>query len=127
MQISLNGLPKNSLPDDFPYVAMNPMSAKKETFNSIEDVYEKLVECYDKCKQKGFDRLGEALYEQALFFVNIDKLIDQDCQLRIKEHKFCKEFNCPPYPSLKDTPANVIDEFTIIQEEINNFTSKDKK
>ena len=44
-----------------------------------------------------------------------------------KEHKFCKEFNCPPYPSLKDTPANVIDEFTIIQEEINNFTSKDKK
>ena len=126
MQISLNGLQKNSLPDEFPYDAINPMSAREETFNSIDDVYEKLVECYDKCKEKGFKNLGKALYEQALFFVNIDKFLDQDCQLRIKEHKFCKEFNCPPYPSLNDTPANVVDEFLIIQEEIRNFSKEEK-
>ena len=126
MQISLNGLPKNSLPNEFPYDAINPMSARTETFNSIEDVYDKLIECYDKCKEKGFKKLGKALYEQALFFVNIDKFIDQDCQLRIKEHKFCNEFNCPPYPSLNDTPANIVDEFLIIQEEIRNFSKEDK-
>ena len=102
------------------------MSAQTETFNSIDDVYEKLVECYDKCKEKGFKNLGKALYEQALFFVNIDKFLDQDCQLRIKEHKFCKEFNCHPYPSLNDTPANVVDEFLIIQEEIRNFSKEEK-
>ena len=69
--------------------------------------------------------MGEALYEQALMFVNMDKLIDENSQMRIREYQFCKDFNCPPYPSLKETPANVVDEFMIIQEEITNSKNKD--
>ena len=69
--------------------------------------------------------MGEALYEQALMFVNMDKLIDENSQMRIREYQFCKDFNCPPYPSLKETPANVVDEFMIIQEEITNSNNKD--
>ena len=107
------------MPNTFPYDAMNPMTAKHKTFDSIDDVYEVLIECYDKCKEKGFDKLGKALFEQALFYVNIDKLIDQDCQLRIKEHLFCKQFNCPPYPSLKETPHILIEQFSSIEEEFN--------
>ena len=70
--------------------------------------------------------MGEALYEQALMFVNMDKLIDENSQMRIREYQFCKDFNCPPYPSLKETPAEDVDEFTIIQEEMIQFSTKGK-
>ena len=78
MQISLNGLQtKHSLPNEFPYDAINPMSAQTETFNSIDDVYKVLIECYDKCIDKGFDRLGEALYNQSLYIVNDNLLFSK--------------------------------------------------
>ena len=69
--------------------------------------------------------MGQALYEQTLMFADINKIIDEKCQIRIKEYQFCKEFNCPPYPSLSETPATIIDDFNVIQEEMIQFTSKD--
>ena len=114
------------MPNTFPYDAVNPMTTKQKTFNSIDDVYEVLIECYDKCIEKGYSRLGEALHQQALFIVNEELMLDQDIQLTIKKHQFCKQFNCPPYPSMIETPANVIDDFMIIEQEMNNFANKDK-
>ena len=114
------------MPNTFPYDAMNPMTAKHKTFDSIDDVYEVLIECYDKCIAKGFSRLGEALHQQALFIVNEELILDQDIQLTIKKHQFCKQFNCPPYPSMIETPANIIDDFMIIEQEMNNFATKEK-
>ena len=70
--------------------------------------------------------MGEALYEQALMFVNMNKMIDEDSQIRIREYQFCKDFNCPPYPSLKETPANVVDDFSVIQEEMIQYSTKEK-
>ena len=127
MQISLNGLQsKHSLPNEFPYDAINPMSAQTETFNSIDDVYKVLIECYDKCIDKGFDRLGEALYNQSLFIVNDNLLLNGKMQNYIKQYRFCKNFNCPPYPSLQDTPIKTIDSFMVIDQEIEQFKTKDK-
>lgn len=127
MQISLNGLQGNyTLPNEFPYEAMNPMSAQKQTFNNIDDVYIVLNECYDKCVKKGFNRLGEALYQQSLFIVNDILLLDEDMQNSIKKYQFCKKFNAPPYPSLQDTPANVVESFMIIDDEIQQYTLKEK-
>ena len=127
MQISLHSLQKvNTFPDDFPYEALSPYTGSNVTFNNIDDVYRVIFECYNECKQKGFSRMGEALYEQALMFVNMDKLIDQDSQMRIREYQFCKDFNCPPYPSLKETPANVVDDFSVIQEEMIQYSTKEK-
>ena len=127
MQISLNGLQGNySLPNKFPYEAMNPMSARKQTFNSIDDVYIVLNKCLDKCVEKGFDKLGEALYKQSLFIVNDVLLIDQEMQNLIKKYQFCKKFNCPPYPSLQDTPASLVESFMIIDDEIQQYTLKEK-
>ena len=78
MQIALNGLQnKHSLPYEFPYKAINPMTTKEETFNSKEDVYLVLEECYNKCIEKGYSRLGEALYKQSLFIANDIMFIDQ--------------------------------------------------
>ena len=127
MQIALNGVQKkHSLPNEFPYDAVNPMTTKKQTFNSIEDVYVTLEECYDKCVEKGYNRLGEALYNQALFMVNDVLLLDGKIQNDIKAYRYCKNFNCPPYPSLQETPIKTIDSFMIIDDEINQFRQKEQ-
>ena len=86
-----------------------------------------MFQCYTECINKGYERLGEALYEQSLMFVNSDILIDDEHQIIIKEHQFCKEFNCPPYPSLVETPAKVIDDFMTIEQEINQYKTRNKK
>ena len=126
MQIALNGLQKShGHPSEFPYEALNPISARKETFNSLEDVNEVLVECYDNCIDKGYKRLGEALYNQSLFIVNDFLLLDNKMQYYIKQYRFCKNFNCPPYPSLQDTPIKTIDSFMVIDQEIEQFKTKD--
>tara|TARA_Y100001973_G_scaffold28548_1_gene42977 strand:+ start:335 stop:697 length:363 start_codon:yes stop_codon:yes gene_type:complete len=117
---------KHSLPYKFPYKAMNPMTTKEQTFESQEDVYLVLEQCYDKCIEKGYNRLGEALYKQSLFIANDVMFLDSKCQDKIKSYKFCKKFNCPPYPSLQETPIDVIDSFNIIDEEIEQFTHKEK-
>lgn len=125
MQISLNGLQGNySLPEKFPYEAVNPMTAKKQTFESLDDVYEVLESCYDKCVEKGFNKLGEALYQQSLFVINDYMLVDKAKQDMITQYRFCKKFNAPPYPSLQDTPERIIKAFTIIDDEIEMYKSK---
>ena len=105
---------------------MNPMTTKAQEFKSMDDIYNVLIECYDKCVKKGFTRLGEALRQQSLFIVNDELLLDSNMQLTIKKHQFCKQFNCPPYPSLSQTPANIIEDFMIIEQEINHFETKDQ-
>ena len=126
MQIAVNGTQKkHSLPYEFPYKAMNPMTTKEQTFNSIDDVYDVLEECYDKCVEKGYSRLGEALYKQSLFIANDVLFIDQKSQDKLKAYRFCKKFNCPPNPSLQETPIDTIDSFNIIDEEIEKFRNKE--
>lgn len=127
VQISLNGLQKiKTFPDEFPYEAINPYTGEHNIFESMEDVNEVIFQCYLECINKGFNRLGEALYQQAQMFVNMDKLLDTKKQLMIKQYQFCKKFNCPPYTSLQDTPIETIESFMIIDEEINNYKTKDQ-
>ena len=102
------------------------MTAQTQTFNNIDDVYMVLNECYDKCVGKGFSRLGEALYQQSLFVVNDTLMLDENMQNLIKKYQFCKKFNAPPYPSLQDTPANIVESFMIIDDEIQQFSTKEK-
>ena len=71
--------------------------------------------------------MGEALYTQASFFADYSLLVDVKSQNRIKEYQFCKKFSCPPYPSLQSTPANIIDDFMIIDEEYTHCMDNSQK
>ena len=110
----------------FPYVALCPSNRKKSEFKGISDVYDEIIRLYDEAEDKGFN-VGEAIYTQSFFFADHGLLINEDCQSRITEYKFCKQFNCPPYPSLQETPPNIIDDFLIIEEEVNNFIAKKQR
>ena len=45
-------------------------------------------------------------------------LYDEDCQSLIKKYIFCDTFKCPPYASLDETPAELVDNFLLIKAEI---------
>ena len=125
MHIALEGLTVSHLDfNSFPYKATNPLSNKKVIFNEIEDVHNLLIECYDECNSKGFKEMGKALYEYSRFFANDSMLIDDKIQSKIKSYRYCKKFNCPPYPSLNETPIDIIDSFMIINDEITQYQSR---
>ena len=125
MHIALNGLTQSHPNlDSFPYEATDPLSNKKVMFNEIEDVYKLLVECYDQCNKEGFKSMGNALYEYSRFFVNDKMIVDEKIQNTIKSYRYCKKFNCPPFPSLNETPVDIIDSFMIIDDEITQHQSR---
>ena len=102
------------------------VSIQSIEFNNIDDVLDELYRLYDEAINKGYD-LGEALYMQIAFFADPNLLIDIGSQNRIKEYQFCKRFSCPPYKDMQSTPANLIDEFMIIDQEFHNCEEKQQK
>ena len=92
----------------------------------MTDVYDEIIRLSNEAEQKGFN-VGEAIYTQSFFFADHSLLLDEDCQSRITEYNFCKQFSCPPYPSLKDTPPNIIDDFLIIEQEYNYCVAKQQR
>ena len=92
----------------------------------ITDVYDEIIRLSDEAEQKGFN-VGEAIYTQSFFFADHSLLLDEDCQSRITEYNFCKQFSCPPYPSLNETPPNIIDDFLIIEQEFNHCVAKQRR
>ena len=83
------------------------------------------MQCNQEAIERGFD-VGEALYTQVFFFADPDKLYEADAQNLIKKYIFCDTFKCPPYPSLEETPADLVDDFLLIKKEITKATTKDK-
>ena len=110
----------------FPYVAKQLSSKKNAEYGDISDVYDEIIKLSDKAEQKGFN-VGEAIYEQSFYFVDHGLLLNEDCQSRITEYNYCKTFSCPPYPSLKETPPNIVDDFLIIEQEYNNCVAKQQR
>ena len=125
--ISFNGLQDSKFKDvEFPYVSKCPSNGRKSEFGGIQDVYDEIIRLYEEADAKGFN-VGEAIYTQSFFFSDHERLIDPNMQSRIKEFRYCKTFSCPPYPSLYETPAEIIDDFFIIDEEFNLCLKKQQE
>ena len=125
--ISFNGLQEGAFTGvEFPYVALCPSNRRKSEFGSITDIYDEIIRLYEEADAKGFN-VGEAIYTQSFYFSDHALLIDSNMQSRIKEFLFCKTFSCPPCPSLYETPADIVDDFLIIEEEVNNFIAKKQR
>lgn len=86
-------------------------------YDSILDVYDEIIRLYEEAETKGFN-VGESIYKQSAYFVDYDMLVNSEMQDRIKEFQFCKQFSCPPFPSLNETPPVIIDDYTIIEQEL---------
>ena len=100
---------------DYPYKAVSPVDNKRKEFLTIDDVYEELIKCYQELEDKNIVNISENIYTEHFFFCNTSELLDRKIQLRIKEYNYSKAFNCPPYPSIINTPAQVVDDFLTIE------------
>ena len=109
----------------FPYKALSPVDGKKKLFENTEDVYRELEMCYDEIIQKGIAGISKTLYEEHFYFCNTFDLIEEKYQQTIKEYSFSKTFSCPPYPSISETPIQTIEEFMLIEKELNYLKAKD--
>ena len=111
---------------NFPYEAVSPSSAKKRIFKGINDVYDEIMSIYDSAKRKDLG-IGQSLYSSCAFFADYTMLVDSKMQDRIKEYNYCKTFSCSPYPSMMETPASVIEDFMIIEQEVNQCMQSKQK
>lgn len=124
--ISYNGLtttPYDNL--EYPYKALSPLRGVEHTYTSDSSIDDEILALYNEAINRG-GQVGEAIYMQSMFITSPLKLIDDDMQNTIKRYSFCKTFNCPPFPSLQETPADTIDDFMIIEEEYNHCLAKEK-
>ena len=73
------------------------------------------MNCYRELEEKNVKNKSETLYVEHFYFANTNELLDSKIQQRIKEYNYCKAFNTPPFVSLDETPAKVVDEFLEIE------------
>ena len=73
------------------------------------------MNCYQELEDKNVQNKSETIYIEHFYFSNTSELLDNKIQQRIKEYNFCKAFSVPPFPSLNDTPAKVVDDFLEIE------------
>ncbi len=107
----------------YPYQALDPVTHTNVVINGKEDIYRILISCHDEAIEKGF-KVGEALYNQLFFISEAGELYSEKCQTLIKKYIFCETFNCPPFPSLAETPAEMIDDFMLIKREISEASTE---
>ena len=81
---------------------------------------------YDATLEKDLS-ICQSLYSSCAFFADYSLLLNSKMQDRIKEYNYCKAFSCSPYPSMMETPANIIDDFMIIEEEVNQCIKAKQK
>jgi hypothetical protein len=81
--------------------------------------------CYDEIIEKGISEVSKTLYQEHFFFCNTSYLLNEDYQHTIKKYTYSKTFSCPPYPSISETPIQIIDDFMLIEKEINHLKAKD--
>ena len=101
------------------------MNGKRKLFENIEDIYKELEMCYDEIIEKGISNISKTLYEEHFYFCNTYDLLDEKYQQTIKEYSYSKTFSCPPYPSISETPIQIIDDFMLIEKELNQLKAKD--
>ena len=124
--ISFNGLKDNGFTGkQFPYKAFSPYTDKKATYNSLLDIHLEIVNLYNRYESRGYN-LGETLYLETFFFADHHLLIDSKIQNRIKEYRFCKMFSVSPYPTLQETPFNIVEDFFVIDNEYNKCIKSEK-
>ena len=112
---------------EYPYYALSPVSGNRVKFENIKDVEWELCKCYDECIDKNVNNIGETLYYEHFFFCNTSDVIDNNFQNTIKQYNFCKTFNCPPYQSIQDTPAQLFEDFMKIEQEVNMYKASKGK
>lgn len=122
MWISAKGVQDNKF--KFPYKAKASSGIKE--FKNVGDVEDELLAVAYESEKQGFS-IGEAVWYEHFYFCNTSELIDKESQILIKSYLYCQESNTPPFVSLDKTPANFIDNWMIVRDELTHIRNLDAK
>ena len=122
-----NDLRKSDRFHGFPYTALAVSTLKDIEFSSIEDIHKELLILCDKTIENGGTEIGKEIWKTLPHFVNDEILISQYYYNQITKVGYLKSTHTPPYPSMIETPANFVDEYMIIDSEINSVTNYSQK
>ena len=120
--ISAKGLQEDKF--KFPYNAKTSDGIKE--FKDMNDVDNELVRTTYESEKQGFN-VGEAVWYEHFYFCKTSDLIDRESQSLIKAYQYCTESNTSPYESLDKTPANFIDNWMIVRDELTHIRNIDMK
>tara|TARA_R110000824_G_scaffold348635_1_gene535372 strand:- start:144 stop:410 length:267 start_codon:yes stop_codon:yes gene_type:complete len=71
--------------------------------------------------------VGQALYESLPHFANANIFLDKYSQTIIAKYNYCKSSKTPPYATIDKTPANFIDDFMVIEQELKQIQREQQK
>ena len=124
MHYSLKGTDQNKNKFKFPYKTLSPLKRNLKTYNSVDDVYDELVEAYLKTEDKS--KIGASLYLVHLYICNSDMILDVRSQNIIKAYLLAKDLNTPIFSNLMETPMNYIQKFQIIKEALMAYQKEEQ-
>jgi len=110
----------------FPYMAKSLSKKKNVQFDGIEDVYAELIALYDEAIEAQAP-IGHSLYIQHFYFTSDTSQYHLRTQSTIKGMRFCDQTGTPPFPSLKDTPADYIYKHGWYTDELHHITEIERK
>ena len=105
---------------EFPYKRQSPITNRVRTYKNEKDVLDEIDKVFDKFQESKFS-IGRNLYFVLPLFCN-PKLIFQDwVPQTIKEYNICKKLNIPLSRSLEEADAFIVENFLIIENELNSI------
>tara|TARA_R110000765_G_scaffold88673_1_gene169551 strand:+ start:355 stop:753 length:399 start_codon:yes stop_codon:yes gene_type:complete len=104
----------------FPYNRQSPITSKARAYKNEEDVLSEIDKIFDKQSASKFT-IGRNLYFQLPLFCDPRCLYEDWISETIKEYRISKELNIPIARSLDEADSYLVDNFLIIESELNSI------
>ena len=114
---------KGTRPDKYslPYTANHPVTNEKILIQSKKDIEKTLLEAKNYIESENAE-LGYSLWRYLPYFVNDSDILDIECQDSIRKYEYSRMTGTPPYPSIADTPDDLIEAFFTIKNELESVS-----
>ena len=97
-------------------------------FKDKGDVWDEILNVAYQSEKEGFGKvLGEAVFYESLYFANNSDFVDTESQAMIRSYLYSRESNTPPFATLQETPADFIDKYMIVRDELTHIHNQQVK
>lgn len=105
---------------EFPYKRQSPITNRTKTFKNQQDVDKEIDRVYEKFRDSKFT-MGRNLYFTLSLFCNPKCLYEEWLIDTIREYRMTKHLNIPIAKCLDEADSYIVDNFLIIESEINSI------
>ena len=100
----------------FPYIGETPITRQRKEFNSVDDIYEEVLEVSNASDETR--TMGQEMWYLVPIFANPKYLLNDELFNLINEYHYITDYNIPLGKTLDETDAHKLEYFTIIKNEM---------